>query len=227
MIGYKVCKAGDTRVIVTLKIPADAITNMGRKSAVVRETAKYRTNKAKVLKIEDEAGREYTHAKSFGYDTKSLEYTLDKTICVEDYDVDLEAVCAPGIHYFLEKRCAEFYGLHTIGRSTIQNGLYQTWYDNGQKELECTYVNGRLDGLYQLWYENGQKELECTYVNGRTDGLYQEWFINGKLYNKRTYVNGKCVVIHDMYVCNSSIPSWFHQRVYKNNTWVALDDSIV
>jgi hypothetical protein len=186
MIGYKACKAGDTQVIVTLEIPADAITNMSRSTVVVRETAKHRTDKAKVLKIEDETGREYTHAKSFGYTTKSLEYTLHDTICVEDYDMNLEEVCAPGIHYFLEKRCAELYNLNMI-----QNGLYQSWYNDGQKQIECTYVNGKRNGLYQVWYSNDQKFVQGHYVNGQRNGLYQEWYSNGQKEEECNYVNGQ------------------------------------
>jgi hypothetical protein len=59
MIGYKIAKNGDRRVIVTLEIPADALTNMGRSTVAVRETATYRVNKVIVLKIEDSEGNCY------------------------------------------------------------------------------------------------------------------------------------------------------------------------
>jgi antitoxin component YwqK of YwqJK toxin-antitoxin module len=59
-----------------------------------------------------------------------------------------------------------------------------------KKYNECNYVNSKLDGLYQLWYDNGQKALESNYVNGVKDGLCQEWYSNGQKASENTYVNG-------------------------------------
>ena len=123
MLGYKVAKNGETRVVVTLEIPEDAITNINRINVAVKEYAKYRCNKAKVIKIEDENEKEYTSAKSFNYDKKTLEYVLNDIILVDDYDMNLNNVCSTGIHFFLTYRCAKLYGLYTI-----ENGvLYCPW----------------------------------------------------------------------------------------------------
>ena len=165
-IGYKIAKAGETRVVVTLEIPEDALTNINRKNVAVKEYAKHRCNKAKVLKIEDEDGNEYTSARSYCYLKKSLEYILNETIVVDDYDMNLDEVCSTGIHFFLDRRCAELYGL-----DYIENGLYQEWHKNGQKYMECTYLNGKRHGLCQVWYSTGQKSAECNYVNGQKHGL--------------------------------------------------------
>lgn len=184
MIGYKVAKNNDTRVIMTLEIPDDAITNINRKDIVDASTAKYRTNKAKVLKIEDKDGKEYTSANSFIYNKKPLEYKLNETIVIDDYDINLEEVRSSGIHFFITKRVAELYYLNKI-----ENCLFQSWYDNGQKEEESNFVNGELHGLYQQWHENGQKLVECTYVNGELHGLYQRWDYNGQRKEKSNIVN--------------------------------------
>ena len=47
-------------------------------------------------------------------------------------------------------------------------------YENGQKQDEGTYKDGKMDGLYTWWYENGQKKLEGNYRNG--DGSYPDYF---------------------------------------------------
>jgi antitoxin component YwqK of YwqJK toxin-antitoxin module len=185
MIGYKAAIAGETRVVITLDIPEDAITNVARTSVVVKETAKYRTNKAKVLKIEDKDGKEYTEARTGFYDLESLTYRLNELVEVSDYDMDLEKVCSRGIHFFLTRGVAELYT-----REWVQNGLYQSWYDNGQIQEESTFVNGQIEGLYQRWYENGEKWQECTYVNGKLEGSYQTWYENGQKKQECTYVNG-------------------------------------
>ena len=208
MIGYKIAKNGERRVVVTLEIPNDALTNMNRSSIAVKETAKYRANKAKVLKIEDDEGNCYSTATSFNYD-KSLEHKLGEVIEEPSYDKDPEEVYAEGIHYYLNKRVAELYGLMNIFNGLFENwhengqkaeeigyvdgkkhGLCQRWYMNGQKQMEIVYVNGKRHGLSQLWYENGQKWVECSFVYGAIHGLYREWGEDGVKIKEATYVNG-------------------------------------
>ena len=186
IIGYKIAKAGEIRVVVTLEIPEDAITNMKRKDIVDINYAKHRTNKAKVVKIQDENGNQYYSAVSFGYDKKTLNYKLNDTIVINDYDMNLENVCSTGIHFFLTRRGAELYGLEHI-----ENGLLEKWYDNGQKFEERTYVNGRCYGLGHRWHPNGQKIMECMYVNSGIHGRYQTWYEDGQKYEDCIYVNGK------------------------------------
>lgn len=197
MIGYKAAIVRTTRVVITLEIPEDAITNVDRKSVAVKESAKYRTNKAKVIKIEDENAKEYTEAITGFYNYKSLTYKLNEIIEISDYDTDLEKVCSSGIHFFLTKHIAELYGI-----SSLQNGLYQSWHENGQKRKECMYVNRKQEGLNQGWHENGEKKFECIYVNGKLDGLYQEWYSNGQKYKEYNYVNGVKEGLHQLWYDN-------------------------
>jgi len=186
MIGYKVAKHGDVRVVVTLEIPCDALTNMNRSSIAVKETAKYRANKAKVLKIEDDEGNCYPSATSFGYDKKSLCYKIGEIIEEPTYNTEPEEVSAEGIHYFLNRRVAELYGLDKIA-----NGLFEQWCNNGKKLLEYSYIDGKVHGLYQSWHTNGQKWVECSYDYGKPHGLYQAWYADGKKWEEYSNVDGK------------------------------------
>ena len=43
-----------------------------------------------------------------------------------------------------------------------KDGLWTSWYENGQKESEETFKDGKRDGLGTWWYENGQKKDEFT-----------------------------------------------------------------
>ena len=165
MLGYMLEMVGKTRAIITLEIPDDAITNMTRRDIVNAETAHYRTNKAKVLKIQDENGNEYNHAVSFNYGMLH-EYLVDKPIEAIKYDMNMENVCRISMNFFLTRRCAELYGL-----KSVENGLYQRWYDNGQRAEECMYKNGLRNGLYRRWNANGQKMEQCMYENGEILGL--------------------------------------------------------
>lgn len=187
MIGYKIAKNVEgARVVVTLEIPGDALTNMARSTVSFRETAKHRASKAKVLAIEDASGTSYTTATSFSYDKKSLTYNVGETIEEPSYNTDPEQVCSEGIHYFLTRRVAELYGL-----SKVENGLFQAWHENGQKSEEAPYVDGKLHGLYQSWYLNGQKSEEAPYLGGEPHGLYQSWRPNEQKWMEVTYLGGE------------------------------------
>ena len=41
------------------------------------------------------------------------------------------------------------------------------YYDNGEKELEGNYKDGKQEGVMIAWYENGEKELEGNYKDGK------------------------------------------------------------
>jgi uncharacterized protein len=43
-------------------------------------------------------------------------------------------------------------------------------YENGQKEKEGQYIDGKLIGKLTTWYESGQKKSEANYKNGKLDG---------------------------------------------------------
>ncbi len=174
MIGYKVAINNDKRVIITLEIPEDAKTNLHRSNIIDAHKAQYRANKARVLKIEDTEGNEYTSANTALYH-KKLTYVKDKVI-ETNFGGNLETVCAKGIHFFLDKEVAEEY---CVGK--IENGIKRTYYDNGQKWIETNYVDGIANGLYKEWYENGNIKSEAKFVNGKIDGLYQQWYPNGLL----------------------------------------------
>jgi len=188
MFGYKVAKSDDSRVIVTLQIPDDAQTNMGRSSVVVKETAKYRASKAKVLEIQDAEGKNYDSAISFNYPEKSLIYKVGAILMESSYDPDPEIICGEGIHYFLSRTTAEQYGLNSV-----QNGICISYYDNGNKREEGTFKDGKKHGLFQRWFENGQKDGEATYVDGLRHGLYQRWKEDGTILEEAIYENGEKV----------------------------------
>lgn len=139
LLAYKAAASDGKRVIITLEIPPGALTNIDRKSVAVPETAKYRANKAKVLKIEGEDGTPYTTAKTAFFVEKALTYTVGEVIDEPGYDPDPEQVCSSGIHFFLSKCVAELYGLEMI-----ENGLYQVWQESGELLHEEYYAEGIL-----------------------------------------------------------------------------------
>jgi len=55
-----------------------------------------------------------------------------------------------------------------------------TYYEDGNKETEIHYKNGKKDGLWIDHYDNGQKEREEDYNNGVEDGVSTTWFESGQ-----------------------------------------------
>ena len=63
---------------------------------------------------------------------------------------------------------------HKKTRDGIKKVKYEAYYDNGQKESEGTYKDGKVDGVWTYWYDrgpfehrqNGQKKVEVTYKDG-------------------------------------------------------------
>jgi antitoxin component YwqK of YwqJK toxin-antitoxin module len=210
MLAYKVALNGQTRVLITLEIPRDALTNMNRTNVVNKQTAKYRTNKAKVLNIFDSNGNKYTTAKSGFYDKGILEYRVGELIIEPNFDTNLEEVCSKGIHFFLDKKVAEEYHLIKIQNGLliaycdngvklsetnfvngVQHGLLRTYYDSGELYSTCNYVNGYIQGLVQVWYKDGKKFREYTMVDGLVQGICQSWHENGAIQSISTYVDNK------------------------------------
>ena len=93
-IGYK--KAG--KCIVKLLIPEDA----KRSSAT---TAKCRCDKAKVLDIEDIMTGEKIETVNSNYDT-NFTYIVGEMVYVDNFDNNRWNECAPGIHFFMNRKNA-------------------------------------------------------------------------------------------------------------------------
>tara|TARA_Y100000031_G_C8030848_1_gene297052 strand:- start:63 stop:557 length:495 start_codon:yes stop_codon:yes gene_type:complete len=66
----------------------------------------------------------------------------------------------------------------------IKDGLHTEWYDNGRKEKEGTYKNGKKDGKWTTYYENGQIHFELNYKDYTTsyDSVRKKLIVHGKRY---------------------------------------------
>ena len=64
-------------------------------------------------------------------------------------------------------------------------------YDNGQKECEGEYKDGKEHGTWTFWYENGQKSAEGEYKNGKEHGPGTLWHENGQKWAETEYKDGE------------------------------------
>ena len=70
-------------------------------------------------------------------------------------------------------------------------GKYLCRYDNGQKEKEGKYKDGKLIGKLTVWHNNGQKWYEGHYKEGKLDGKWIWWNKKGQKVRQKNYKNGK------------------------------------
>ena len=211
-IGYKKCRGGR---IVVLEICGNH--NEEREGIVDKRFAKMRCSKARVIRIYDMHDRSIEYKEAFGIRHKSFRYTVGEVVePVNDFNKDLNKVCASGIHYFLTEEPAYYMGY------IPKNGTYKEWYENGQMHMKCTFKNGNEDGLYEVWHSNGQMMNRCTCKNGKLDGLYEKWYSNGQIRTRCTFKNEKKDGLYEGWYANAQI---WKRCTYKNGEYDGLCES--
>jgi antitoxin component YwqK of YwqJK toxin-antitoxin module len=67
-------------------------------------------------------------------------------------------------------------------------GKFVSWHSNGQKASEGSYVDGNQHERWIWWHSNGQKQADGHYTNGRRSGDWAWWNADGRLEEKRSLV---------------------------------------
>ena len=95
---------------------------------------------------------------------------------------------------FIETVCFETSGQNIVflpNDTYPYTGKYLCKYDNGLKEIEGRYKDGKLDDKLTIWYDNGQKWYERNYKNGKLNGKSTWWNKKGQKIRQKNYKNGK------------------------------------
>ncbi len=91
----------------------------------------------------------------------------------------------------------KMYELNTSGK---KDGLYQSYYPNGEEEFYIMYKNGKKDGVYKKNEENGVIREYGFYKMNCRDGIYSTYFANGILKSVEEYhdgsLNGQSTYVH-------------------------------
>jgi antitoxin component YwqK of YwqJK toxin-antitoxin module len=61
-----------------------------------------------------------------------------------------------------------------------KDGLWISYYANGNKMSEGRYALGKKEGVWIQYWQNGNKKSEGTFKNGVFTGLYTSYYENGK-----------------------------------------------
>lgn len=159
---YKKC--ADQHIVTLQKCP-DTITTEKRSNIVDKNFAKFRANKLKCVDIEDwKTGQKINNIKSL-YDP-SFKYYIGEIIKVDNYDTNINKICAPGIHYFKTKDAAKYFnisGLEIIPDN--YTGKWAQYNDDGLKLEEANYQNGFLHGEY-MWRSENNNFIKTYYIDG-------------------------------------------------------------
>ncbi len=70
-------------------------------------------------------------------------------------------------------------------------GSFRSWYEEGQKEIECAYQEGEFNGSFNQWFSNGQQKIQSHYLMGQLQGSYKEWYPSGQLKKEAFYEDDK------------------------------------
>lgn len=81
----------------------------------------------------------------------------------------------------------------------IKHGIFKKTYLDGRVDMECMFVNGRLEGSFIHWFYPKSKDgtevikikwFEASYVNGMETGISRQWHTNNKLSVESVYQDG-------------------------------------
>ncbi|MBP7102071.1 MAG: hypothetical protein KBA86_02380 [Bacteroidales bacterium] len=75
----------------------------------------------------------------------------------------------------------------TYNEKNEQNGIWISWFENGKKNSQGMYVNGKVDGKYTVWYPNGNVHYVGYYKNGQKTGKWKFYNESGKLTKENNY----------------------------------------
>ena len=73
-----------------------------------------------------------------------------------------------------------------------REGLWGSYYDEGQLSSKGNYKNGYSDGPWFHYYSNGQLQIKGNYKDGKKEGPWVYYGFDGTVDEKRTgtYKNG-------------------------------------
>jgi antitoxin component YwqK of YwqJK toxin-antitoxin module len=86
--------------------------------------------------------------------------------------------------------------------NTVKDGVWKTYYPEGQVAEEVIYRNGLREGPWIQYFTDGKVKMKVSYINDKLEGQYFVYHLNGNVEVSGTYVNSE-----------------------KDGTWIYLDDT--
>lgn len=127
---------------------------------------------------------------------------FDSSLIRGEYNVINGLENGPFVNY--RGNTVEIEGTYKDGKL---DGLYKSYYENGNLKREENYKDGELDGIAKWYHENGNIGEEKNYKNGKLDGGWKIYYENGNLKREGIVNNGKDIGIVKRYYKNGKIYS--------------------
>jgi len=103
-----------------------------------------------------------------------------------------------------------------------ENGIYTSYYDNGQKKLVVAYVEGQKHNIQKIYYDNGQLGSEVNYNMGRREGVMTEWDYEGYKSSEVFYKHNYKVGIKKYFNHNGKVTFTQEFKMDRNPVMVKL-----
>jgi antitoxin component YwqK of YwqJK toxin-antitoxin module len=81
--------------------------------------------------------------------------------------------------------------LHREDGSVVDHGSFKRWHDNGKKEYEAVFVEGKKEGTTIRYHKNGRKAAQQEYRNGKRHGRCVNWDGSGRMVKEENWAEGK------------------------------------
>jgi len=76
-------------------------------------------------------------------------------------------------------------------KNGIQEGLETEWHTKtGTKQHESYWISGKKEGIYISYWPNGNKRRSVNYINDVKEGLLTRWYKDGQLDYQQNYSGG-------------------------------------
>lgn len=80
--------------------------------------------------------------------------------------------------------------LHRADGTIADDGMFTRWHENGNKEYEGEFVDGKKNGRHVRYHMNGRMWNESFYVDGKRQGFSRQWDEKGSLMKEESYDQG-------------------------------------
>lgn len=85
------------------------------------------------------------------------------------------------------------------------NGLYKTYFPNGNVKMAVYSRNGKPNGAGKFYNERGKLVYEGTFENGLPVGTLYQYYMNGNVHNEMHYTGGKLDGVQHIYDKNGDM----------------------
>jgi antitoxin component YwqK of YwqJK toxin-antitoxin module len=75
--------------------------------------------------------------------------------------------------------------------NTVKDGVWKTYYPEGQVAEEIIYRNGLKEGPWVQYFTDGKVKMKTTYINDEIEGQYLIYHLNGMVEVSGAYLNSK------------------------------------